>query len=52
MGMILTFIITTVIPDVPDLAPDANRSMGALPDDPHAPPKRSPRVALTNNFAS
>ena len=36
MGMILTFILTTVIPDVPDLAPDANRSMGALPDDPHA----------------
>ena len=25
---------SSVIPDVPDLAPDANRSMGARPDDP------------------
>ena len=34
----------TVIPDVPDLAPDANRSMRAHPDDPYVRPKRSPET--------
>ena len=33
-----------VIPDVPDLAPDANRSIGARLDDPYEPPKRSPET--------
>ena len=35
---------SAVIPDVPDLAPDANRSMGARPDDPYVRPKRSPET--------
>ena len=31
--------LAPVIPDVPDLAPDANRSTGARPDDPYVLPK-------------
>ena len=30
-----------VIPDVPDLTHNANRSMGVRPNDPNVPPKRS-----------
>ncbi len=37
-------IPATVIPDVPDLAPNANRSMRARPDDPYVQPKRSPET--------
>ena len=36
--------VKTVIPDVPDLAPNANRSMRARPDDPCVLPKRSPET--------
>ena len=36
--------VMAVIPDVPDLAPNANRSMRARPDDPCVLPKRSPET--------
>ena len=36
--------LRAVIPDVPDLAPNANRSMRARPDDPCVLPKRSPET--------
>ena len=32
----LNWVRMSVIPDVPDLTPNANRSMGVRPDDPHA----------------
>ena len=34
------------------LAPDANRSMGARPDDPYVPPKRSPETRYDEQWGS
>ena len=44
MTSVLAECLPTVIPDVPDLAPNANRSMRARPDDPYVLPKRSPET--------
>ena len=49
MCCVLSSVIVSVIPDVPDLASECKQINGDAPNDPYVPPKRSPETSILMN---